>query len=129
MAEGWEILVFGSPMYQLIKKLKNVKQVLIKWSKESCLLNPSNNCILAKDILQPIQRKLGDDPLNVGFLNEEKNAMDAYYEATKNEESMRLVSRTTWLKCGDNNARFVHTMQKIRNSTNTVYALKSQQGA
>lgn len=57
-------------MYQLVSKLKHVKQGLIDWAKSNSLLNPSEVCEEAKYKLLYTQEKL----VNSYVLAEEKDA-------------------------------------------------------
>lgn len=62
-------------------------------------------------------------------MQEEKFAMEEYHELAKNEEaSLRLKSRTTWLKCGNKNNKFFHTIQIVRNSIKSISALEDNNG-
>lgn len=113
-------------MYQLVYKLKGVKSELIEWAKKKDgILNPSRLCFKAKENMKCVQSKLVSDPLNPILQKEEKKAMTEYLEVAKNEEeSIRLKSRVTWLKCADNNNKFFHTMQRVRTSSKSITALK-----
>lgn len=122
--KGWDLTVWGNPMYKVTCKLKGVKQSLIEWAKERDLHNPERKCAIVKESLELIQDDLIKDPTNVDLLQKEKEAMQHYYEVAKiEEECARLKSRAIWLKSGDQNSKFFHTIHKVRNSTNMVSRL------
>lgn len=129
VARGWSSLsVLGCPMYKLTCKHKMVKAKLNKWAKEVGL-NPSRKVLEVKEHLKSVQRNLAKDPLCISFLVEEGNAMNIYYEVAKHEEeSIMLQSCTTWLKCGDRNKKFFHTMHRVRNNSKTITTIKDKHG-
>lgn len=52
--EAWQIPIKGCPMFQLVLKLKLLKQGLIQWAQSNSLLSPSKVCEVTKDKLMCI---------------------------------------------------------------------------
>lgn len=86
--EGWnsESEVIGNPVFKPVQKLKCVKQSLIAWTKEHSLLNSKNDCMVVKQNLKSIKACLDMDPMKGKLTNQEKEAMNNYYELAKIDE-------------------------------------------
>lgn len=86
-------------MFQLTKKLKEMKQALIAWTKKNALADASGVYERSKRNLIVVQESLEVDPLNSDLLKIEKSYLEAYLIAANHEEeSHRLKSRMLWLK-------------------------------
>lgn len=72
-------------MYQLVQKMKAVKNKLIVWTKNERLLNPSPIEIFfeAKEKFKLVQSKLLPNPLNQSYIVEENQALEEYFEMAK----------------------------------------------
>lgn len=85
------------------------------------MFDPTNLCIQSHERRAGMQSQLTAVPLNPNLILEEKEAMEVYYNlASREEESIRLKSRATWLKCGDKNNKLFYIMQRV--CTSTVYS-------
>lgn len=126
--QAWESNYQGNPMFQFTMKLKQVKHELIAWCKRIDLSNPEKSLKRARDNLSQIQLQLNKTPLNSELAEQEKGAIKIYIEELKREEeSLRLKARATWIQCGDHNSKFFHSMHRSRMSYNAVSAIKSSQ--
>lgn len=116
-------------MFQLLMKLKNVKQELMAWGKGKDLFNLANALEKAKESLLQIQNQLSLTPLNSDLVRKEKEAREEFIEQTKREEeSTRLKARAIWLQGGDQNSKFFHAMHGRRINANLIPGIKSTQG-
>ena len=55
-----------------------------------------------------------------GYLREKDIFWEIYRENRKEEEEVRLKSRSLWLKAGDKNTSFFHNSMKIRRARNQI---------
>eukprot|EP00253_Pinus_taeda_P023209 PITA_23209 len=108
--------------------LSQLKHSTIEWARQK---NKQDNIALAQievDILSLI------DERGLGFNSAEDKAPLVELEFQKQkilkeqEESIRLKSKATWLKAGDENTRFFHSYAKGRKVKNTIWSLPTPDG-
>eukprot|EP00253_Pinus_taeda_P024074 PITA_24074 len=83
-----------------------------------------------------VEEELKDllDERNLGFITGDNKARLVEVENQRNnilrkrEESLRLRSRATWLKAGDENTRFFHNFAKGKKVANTIWNLPLPEG-
>ncbi|KAF5194780.1 hypothetical protein FRX31_015635 [Thalictrum thalictroides] len=115
-------------MYVLTEKLKMLKHVLRKWSKNkiSELMVDTN---ASKEALEIIQYKLHNDCLNARLQQQEKLAMEKYTEAVSNElKDLKQRSKCKWDLEGDGCTVYYHNFVKERNSKNSFWSLDDKNG-
>eukprot|EP00253_Pinus_taeda_P026822 PITA_26822 len=111
-----------------VKNLTELKHLVINWAKEKKKIEDER--------LTKIENDLADllDERNLGFISQEDKNKLVDLENQKNiilkgrEESIRLHSRATWLKAGDENSRFFHNFAKGRKVANTIWNLPMPEG-
>ena len=111
-----------------VKNLTELKHIVINWAKEK-EKREDEKLIKVEDDLKGLL-----DERNLGFLSHDDKARLVDLENQKNiilkgrEESIRLRSRATWLKAGDENSRFFHNFAKGRKMANTIWNLPLPEG-
>ncbi|XP_021850758.1 uncharacterized protein [Spinacia oleracea] len=104
----------GTPMYQVVQKLKNVKIALKKLNKEGF------GDIEAKETktahaLQELQDELHKNPADVEMANKEKQAQQEYLVAHKALLSfLAHKAKSVWIKEGDENTAVFHRFIRQR---------------
>jgi len=64
--------------------------------------------------------KEGEEECKQDYLREKEIFWEIYREDKKEEEELRLKSRSLWLKAGDKNTYFFHNSMKIRRARNQI---------
>eukprot|EP00253_Pinus_taeda_P031947 PITA_31947 len=108
--------------------LSQLKHLSIEWAREK---NQKEN-----PALMHIESEISSiiDERGLGFITAEDKAHLVELENQKQkilrerEESIRLRSRATWLKAGDDNTRFFHNYAKGRKVKNTIWSLPMPDG-
>ncbi|XP_077237148.1 uncharacterized protein LOC143878801 [Tasmannia lanceolata] len=110
---AWTINPIGNPMFRLVSKLKEVKKKLPE----------------ARAALDEVQTRIAQDPTNLLLRNEEIEAKEYLNKISYLEEScLRQKSRIDWLNLGDTNSAFFHSAIAARRNTNSISALKTDEG-
>ncbi|XP_074299412.1 uncharacterized protein LOC141630503 [Silene latifolia] len=103
----WRQPISGCCMFQLVKKLKDLKHPLKKLNNGR-YGDIENTALVAKIMLESIQNQLHNDPRNVQLQNEERIVADSYKEL----DDDRLLflaqkAKTQWVNFADDNTRAV----------------------
>ncbi|KAK1309975.1 hypothetical protein QJS10_CPA08g00990 [Acorus calamus] len=127
--EAWKQTVFGSPLFQMVKRLSNVKAALKVWN-QTVFGNLKHQLHAMRELLESAQKILHEDPFNMVFIMAEANARTQYNSALKTEECfLRQKSRQLWLQLGDKNTKYFYSSFKARLSRNTISCLRTADGA
>lgn len=112
---AWEIVVEGCPMYQVVSKLKNVKDALIRWNKKKNgdMYDKARELRALASAAQAEFDENPDDELLQMKLKELRLA--ATEAETVVESYLRQKSRCIWLHDEDRNSRFFYVSMKTRN--------------
>ncbi|XP_021866635.2 uncharacterized protein [Spinacia oleracea] len=125
---AWNMSVTGTPMYQVVQKLKNVKVALKKLNKEGF------GDIEAKETktahaLQELQDELHKNPTDVEMANKEKQAQQEYLAAHKALLCfLAHKAKSVWIKEGDENTVVFHRSIRQRQLQNTILSIKDMHG-
>ena len=101
--------------YQVMQKLKQLKDTIKKWRKESGT-SPKSKVAEAKSHLKDIHKKLNYDLMNPSIHKEESDTQAKLrFWLAKEEEDNRQKSRENWLGPVDKNKNFFYNACKVRN--------------
>lgn len=111
-----------------VKNLIELKHIVINWAREKKRREDELLSKIEEDLYALL------DERNMGFITQEDKTRLVELEDQKKyilkgrEESIRLHSRATWLKAGDENTRFFHNFSKGRKVANTIWNLPLPEG-
>ncbi|GJU37563.1 RNA-directed DNA polymerase, eukaryota, reverse transcriptase zinc-binding domain protein [Tanacetum coccineum] len=115
--DNWDIDVKGYKMFKLAKKLKNMKKHMRQMNRRNG--NVFEKVKVLKDEFSKVQRSLDKDPSNVVLREEEMVYYNAYREAALDEEKLlKQKTKIEWLRDGDFNSSYFHSVVKGRTSRN-----------
>ncbi|XP_074314543.1 uncharacterized protein LOC141649761 [Silene latifolia] len=123
---GWSYIIHGTPMFQVVHKLKVLKKGLRRLNRDqfSDIEKLTNVTELG---LFNFQKMLGMDPLNVELCQAEKECAAEFEWLQKaREDFLRQKAKTAWLHYGDENTALFHASIKRRRSKNKVYQVKDK---
>jgi hypothetical protein len=119
--DAWNCLVFGSPLYKFVKKLKVSKNDLIWWNKHCFGQLQTRNKVLSEAI-NSIQQ-LAPTEAN---LQKEKTLTWEFNENLRREDLLwKQKSRVQWLTSPNLNTKFFHVSTIIRRRKNAIDFLKN----
>ncbi|KNA05247.1 hypothetical protein SOVF_192190, partial [Spinacia oleracea] len=120
--------VQGTPMYQVLQKLKNVKIALKKLNKEGFGDIEATKAKTAH-ALQVLQDELHLNPADNEVVDKEKQAQQEYMVAHKAMISfLAHKAKAIWLKEGDENTAMFHRSIRRRQMQNTILSIKDMHG-
>ena len=120
VSQAWSIYVAGSPNFVFERKLKNTKIAFKQWVK-SPLSTPMSSRMENVAALFAIQIGMEERETTSSKKSQEQFAQ---YKTTqyfrKEEEHLRLKSRSLWLKARDKNTVFFHRQCRAKLSRNHI---------
>ncbi|XP_077233647.1 uncharacterized protein LOC143875953 [Tasmannia lanceolata] len=120
---AWNFNFKGNPMYQLCRKLKEVKAHLKAWNKD-IFGRVDITTPLIRNKLSETQTLLQSDPLNLDLISlEDKLRSDLIIASSLEESLFKQKSRVQWLQLGDSNSKFFHSSMKSRHHQNSILAI------
>ena len=126
--DAWDIDVYGTPMYRLTRKLRNVK-IRLKAFNFHVFDNIQEKVVDARETLYHVQAELLSNLNDSGMVENEKICLKNFHELARAEEGfLKQKSRIQWLKLGDQNSKFFHKTVKSRNSRNTMKSITLENG-
>jgi hypothetical protein len=101
LSSVWKVNFNGCKMFQVVSKLKSLKNSLKNWNKK--IFGDINAAVKsAKQALFLAQRKLVECPMKEAYIQDEKLRRIELMEAISNQNSLlRQKARTTWAHMGD----------------------------
>ncbi|XP_062074993.1 uncharacterized protein LOC133779000 [Humulus lupulus] len=128
VTNSWSQTVSGTPMFQVVQKLKCLKQIFKEMNREHFGDLPTE--VLRVELhMRDIQGALQLDPLSIRIINEEVAARASYRKCQDNYLAfLKQKAKISWLNEGDDNTSFFHQSLKQRRSINSVYAMKDMHG-
>uniref|UniRef100_A0A2N9IIB3 Reverse transcriptase domain-containing protein n=1 Tax=Fagus sylvatica TaxID=28930 RepID=A0A2N9IIB3_FAGSY len=119
---AWDHLVFGSPLFKFIKKLKATKKDLIWWNK-NCFGHLQTRNKSLSEAINSIQQL---DPTESN-LQKEKILTWEFNENLRREDLLwKQKSRVQWLTSPTLNTKFFHVSTIIRRRKNAIDFLKNE---
>ncbi|XP_074282709.1 uncharacterized protein LOC141607248 [Silene latifolia] len=124
----WGQSVRGSPMYQVVSKLRMLKKPL-KTLNKNRFSDVEKAVGVAKSLLEELQIQMHACPTDTGILAAEKVASDSYRHLCKAQHSyLSQKAKITWMKLGDENTQFFHNQIRSRQVHNRVMCIKGVDG-
>ncbi|XP_071704822.1 uncharacterized protein [Rutidosis leptorrhynchoides] len=119
VSAGWSRRVDGYHMYFVVKRLKLMKKDMKKlnWSQG----NVFTNSLTLKESLRVAQKDVDNMPYDVQVKKIAVNILHKYNEAVSDELKVLLQqAKIKWLKEGDKNTKFFHSILRARKNKNRV---------
>ena len=118
----------GTPLFQVCKKLKLVKEALKSFNQEF-VSNIQGRVKEARDKLQQLQVELVGHPGDRRFKGQEREALGILTDMVLAEEQMyQQKSRAMWLTKGDTNIAYFHNSMTDRYNKNKILSLEMEDG-
>ncbi|XP_021734972.1 uncharacterized protein LOC110701666 [Chenopodium quinoa] len=124
----WCKMISGTPIFQCVRKLKEVKQFLkeSKMGRFSCV---EVDDAIAEKHLEDIQIKLQSDPGNEELISQERLARIQFSKTHSDRFNfLKQKAKVHWLKDGDMNTTFFHAMIRKRRLQNNIYSIVTDEG-
>ncbi|CAL1403007.1 unnamed protein product [Linum trigynum] len=118
----WSENVPGTPMYQLWERLKKLRHLLYDWSRAGT----TNSLRNIRTLQAEIERIKAVCPINWEEVGTLETELSRQWEAE--ELYWQQKSRVRWLKRGDKNSSYFHTVTRTRRKKNFVHGLKTETG-
>ncbi|KAL2905400.1 LINE-1 retrotransposable element ORF2 protein [Bienertia sinuspersici] len=126
--KAWGTEIRGTAMYKIVQKLKKVKASMKDLNKHGFNDMQAEDSKRYQEMVE-VQEKLHGDPMNVGLMEEEKEATQQYHLAHKKYILfLKQKAKVAWLREGDENTALFNNCLRRRNVQNHVYAIKDKTG-
>nr|XP_016441912.1 PREDICTED: uncharacterized protein LOC107767416 [Nicotiana tabacum] len=125
---GWEVQVEGCKMFKIVRKLKMLKKALKKLNADhfSNIVTEAN---MDRVTLKEVRERLQRDPTNRELQLEEANMYAKFRKSSYMVEVyLQQKSKATWLRLGDENTKYFHSVIKHKRLQQTTTQLKDEQG-
>ncbi|KAL4588964.1 hypothetical protein LXL04_001865 [Taraxacum kok-saghyz] len=123
----WNSRIDGHSMYQVFKKLKNLKYPIRKISHQ--MGNPSKKVEALRTEVEKVQQQLDREPDNEELSFEHATYLDEFTTALSEEESLlRQKAKLNWLKDGDRNTKYYHKVIKEKQYRNRINSITDGEG-
>ncbi|XP_071715137.1 uncharacterized protein [Rutidosis leptorrhynchoides] len=126
--QGWKRHVEGHKMFQIVSKLKLLKEDLNKlnWNHGNIFNNVKNK----RDQLSVCQASIDSNPHDQHLKDLAVKALNEYENAKKDEYVLlQQKIKIKWLGEGDRNTSFFHSMLKSRKAKNRIDGICDEQGS
>ncbi|XP_074271392.1 uncharacterized protein LOC141595329 [Silene latifolia] len=124
----WDKFVPGITMYQVIIKLKTLKQQLRLLNKNR-YADIEKVAEVARVNLDAAQSQMHRQPGDHDIIQKEKEAAATFYSLQKARVSfLQQKAKSVWLAEGDENSAYFHRQIKARNVHNKVFQIKDVHG-
>ncbi|XP_074301229.1 uncharacterized protein LOC141632593 [Silene latifolia] len=124
----WGRHMYGKKMYQVVQKLKTLKQPLRELNKNA-FANVELSAQLAQVQFKNTQTALHGDPTNLHLQEEEHLVGRVYKDMVEARDSfLAQKANVHWLKDGDSNSYYFHNHIKKRRMVNRVLSIVDMNG-
>ncbi|CAA0835183.1 DNAse I-like superfamily protein, partial [Striga hermonthica] len=120
---AWKTKVSGTPFYQLKEKIKHVRTALLIWSSKF----QTQNQALISQLTNKLQM-LNQDKSGSQWESWENTRRDLEKAHRQEEMFWQQKARLKWLREGDSNTRFFHTLTLQRRRFNAITRLLTSRG-
>lgn len=118
----------GSKMFNVVEKLKYVKQQLRQWNKDS-FKNIFEEKHKVEEDLGKFAEKIINDGMDNEIFNQEMALILKLNDLLAKEELFwRQKSREIWLKVGDRNTKYFHNSTKVYREINRIASIATSDG-
>ncbi|XP_062110644.1 uncharacterized protein LOC133822358 [Humulus lupulus] len=125
---SWNFSVVGSPMFQVVSKLKRLKQVLLTINREG-FSDIQQTEFKAGLALKDVQEQLQKDPFNDRLITQEQLAREQFLFCHKAYLSfLAQKAKVAWMVNGDENTHVFHASLKARRIQNRILSIKTEAG-
>ncbi|GJR99878.1 hypothetical protein Tco_0316387 [Tanacetum coccineum] len=125
--EGWSNQISGFHMFNVVKKLKNLKKPIRKLLYEKGNLHANVSRLRTK--LDSFQSLLDMDPFNASLREEEASYVVEFNQAALMEERfLKQKAKINWLKEGDSNSAYFYKTVKSRVSRSRIDTITNTEG-
>ncbi|KAK9705663.1 hypothetical protein RND81_07G074400 [Saponaria officinalis] len=128
LMKGWDKDIVGTPMFQLVQKLRGLKGVFKDLNRGS-FSNVEQNAQVALKCLLDCQQRLQVTPADRMLMEEERAAANAYTMLHNAQlKFLKQKAKVQWYDKGDDNIAFFHTFIKARRRHNCVLEIMDIHG-
>ncbi|XP_074278275.1 uncharacterized protein LOC141601868 [Silene latifolia] len=128
VAETWKNLIYGSPLFRVARKLKELKPRL-KELNRSLFSDIQRNADVAYHLMIDCQLKLQADPSNPILMDKERQVRDSYHMLdVARTDFLMQKAKCSWAKEGDTNSSMFHQAIKHRQMHNKVLQIENSAG-
>ncbi|XP_074301033.1 uncharacterized protein LOC141632379 [Silene latifolia] len=121
---GWSATVDGTPMFQIVTKLKLLKKDLKALNRDQ-FSDVENLTHVTELSLKHFQTLLSKDPLNEDLVSAEKEfSKELRFLKEARVKFLNQKSKEKWIKDGDENSAYFHTSITRRRARNRVYQIR-----
>lgn len=126
--EGWKYEVWGTPMFILCKRLKDLKPKLKEFNNR-CFKDLPIKVQMAKESFMQKQVQNLNDPTNVGLMEDVKQLRFEFLSLARYEEAFyKQKSRVQNIQLGDQCTNYFHKVVKGKKARNAINSLVNADG-
>ncbi|GMY22609.1 putative ribonuclease h protein [Fagus crenata] len=122
--KAWATRQRGTPMFQVVEKIKASREELKKWSYDQ--FGSIRAAIATKTRLMQQEEELRPENQNVQLI--QKLSLELADLHSKEEKMWKQRSRTLWLQSGDRNTKYFHCQATNRRRRNHIHGIRDQAG-
>nr|GEV11146.1 RNA-directed DNA polymerase, eukaryota, reverse transcriptase zinc-binding domain protein [Tanacetum cinerariifolium] len=125
--KGWELDIKGCNMFKVINRLRYLKKSMndLNWENG----NLFDKVVDLKQQLKEVQGRMVADPFNQDIKKEVVEIHSYYTDAVKDElKLLHQTAKIKWLKEGDRNSTFFHSILKSRKNKDRVESICGEDG-
>ncbi|CAL1362035.1 unnamed protein product [Linum trigynum] len=118
----WQEEIQGTPMFRLWERLKKLRHLLYDWSRAGT----TNSLRNIKTLQAEVDKVKSIHPVDWDEVRILETELSRQWEAE--EIFWQQKSRVKWLKKGDHNTAYLHTVTRARRKRNFVSGLRNGEG-
>jgi arsenate reductase-like glutaredoxin family protein len=122
--KAWATRQRGTPMFQVVEKIKASREELKKWSYDQ--FGSIRAAIATKTRLMQQEEELHPENQNVQLIQKLSRELADLH--SKEEKMWKQRFRISWLQSGDRNTKYFHCQATNRRRRNHIYGIRDQAG-